>query len=78
MLREYQEKFPEVFEYLSTGHNAGNDLFHEMDVFYEGDASERLKELQVHNTNAANIVYHNVNIIHIRRIYEKWVQESDF
>merc|ERR1719369_675513 len=46
VLREYQEKFPEVFDYLSRSGNAGNDLFHELDVFDPDTSSERLRELQ--------------------------------
>jgi len=47
VLRDYQEKFPEVFDYLSISGNANSDLFHELDVFGGCDrANEKVKELQ--------------------------------
>lgn len=45
VLKIYQSKFPEVFEYIASSNNSSNDMFHEMDVFDEETAEERVKEL---------------------------------
>lgn len=33
VLREYQHRFYEVFEFIASCNNASNDMFHELDVF---------------------------------------------
>ena len=45
VLLEYQKKFPEVFQYIASSNNSSNDMFHEMDVFEEDVAEDRVKEL---------------------------------
>ena len=45
VLKVYQSKFPEVFEYIASSNNSSNDIFHEMDVFDEESAGDRVKEL---------------------------------
>jgi len=45
VLREYQFKFPEVFDYIASANNASNDMFHELDVFSGPDGLERVQEL---------------------------------
>ena len=47
ILREYQERFPEVFDYIATAGNASNDMFHELDVFPGEGGPDRAKELLV-------------------------------
>ena len=42
---EYQQKFPEVFQFLAQNRDSNNDMFHECDVFEEEEADERTKEL---------------------------------
>jgi len=45
ILREYQQRFYEVFDYISSSNNASNDMFHELDVFPGEDGLERVQEL---------------------------------
>jgi len=45
IIREYQQKFPEVFDYIATADNTSNDMFHELDVFTGADGLERVQEL---------------------------------
>jgi len=45
ILREYQQRFYEVFDYISSSTNASNDMFHELDVFPGEDGLERVQEL---------------------------------
>ena len=44
VLREYQQRFPEVFDYVAAG-NASNDMFHELDVFPGPEGPEQAREL---------------------------------
>ena len=32
-MKEYQEKFPELFDFLASNNNVSNDMFHELDIF---------------------------------------------
>ena len=45
VLREYQHRFYEVFEFIASCNNASNDMFHELDVFPGEDGLERVQEL---------------------------------
>merc|ERR1719483_1683451 len=45
ILREYQQRFFEVFDYIASSNNASNDMFHELDVFHGEDGLERVGEL---------------------------------
>eukprot|EP00092_Neocalanus_flemingeri_P006262 GFUD01006736.1.p1 GENE.GFUD01006736.1~~GFUD01006736.1.p1 ORF type:complete len:1636 (+),score=540.21 GFUD01006736.1:158-5065(+) len=45
ILRDYQQKFYEVFEYIASSNNASNDMFHELDVFPGENGLERVAEL---------------------------------
>ena len=42
---QYQQTFPEVFEFLASGQSASMDMFHELDLFPGTDGLERMSEL---------------------------------
>ena len=44
IINQYQRHFPEVFDYVCSGNQSSNDMFHELDVFGE-DNLERMGEL---------------------------------
>jgi len=45
VMKEYQEKFPELFDFLASNNNVSNDMFHELDIFEEEEKDEKVKEL---------------------------------
>ena len=49
ILREYQARFPDLFDYIAANsgnnNNASNDMFHELDVFEEEVAADKVREL---------------------------------
>ena len=45
LILEYQQNFPEVFDYICSGSSASMDMFHELDLFPATDGLERMAEL---------------------------------
>jgi hypothetical protein len=45
ILLEYQTRFPEVFDFIEESSNVSSDMFHELDLFENDTAPDRVREL---------------------------------